>query len=671
MNLKRFYLKNFLFLLFFYFFGINCLAHISDYVFDDTQVHEFHLTFEQENFLELLQENYDNGSHEYISATFEFNNEIYENVGTRFKGGGSMNYPSWKKPFKIKFDAFIEDQEFYGLDKLSLSNGYNDPTQIREKIFADVVNKYIPGPRANFIKLFINGSYWGLYTNVEQINKRFLEKNFGDNEDGNLFKGDPIGHLVWLGEEQESYYNKYELKTNELENDWSDLIYLIDRINNTTLAEYPDEIEQVFHIHNFLYFIAITNMFVNFDSYIGHGHNYYIYHRNDTDKFIHIPWDFNFSFGLYNIGVPPASIYNTQIFFGEPPAFNRPLVNRTFAIDEYREIYLMIYQYLMDNEFREDIYYPIIDQWADLIREAVYDDSLKMFTNEQFEIGLEENIPVGIQTIVGLKPFITNRRDCLNIQLEAFDIPDRISGIYVNEFMADNIDFIADEHGDYDDWIEIYNSNEEPVNLAGYFITDDPSIPDKWKFPEAIIDPFDHQMIWADNNSEQGSFHANFKLNANGEFLGIYDKNGVLPLDTLSFGYQIGNNSSCRIPDGSFIWEISNQPTPGESNMGSTFIEDDLYNSITKISNYPNPFNSTTTISFNLTTEHMENTEIFIYNMKGQKVKQLGITNYELGINSAELDGKNEACKPVSSGIYFYKLRSGSETLTRKMILLR
>ena len=237
--------------------------------------------------------------------------------------------------------------------------------------------------------------------------------------------------------------------------------------------------------------------------------------------------------------------------------------------------------------------------------------------------------------------------------------------------MADNIDFIADENGDYDDWIEIYNSNEEPVNLAGYFITDDPSIPDKWKFPETIIDPFDHQMIWADNNSEQGSFHANFKLNANGEFLGIYDKNGVLPLDTLSFGYQIGNNSSCRIPDGSFIWEISNQPTPGESNMGSTFIEDDLYNSITKISNYPNPFNSTTTISFNLTTEHMENTEIFIYNMKGQKVKQLGITNYELGINSAEWDGKNEACKPVSSGIYFYKLRSGNEILTRKMILIR
>lgn len=92
--------------------------------------------------------------------------------------------------------------------------------------------------------------------------------------------------------------------------------------------------------------------------------------------------------------------------------------------------------------------------------------------------------------------------------------------------------------------------------------------------------------------------------------------------------------------------------------------------------NFPNPFNPSTTISFSLTTENTETTELIIYNLKGQKVKEFNVTlsgveregntNYSITWN-----GNDDSDNPVSSGIYFYKLRAGKYTSTKKMILMK
>ncbi|MCD4819250.1 MAG: T9SS type A sorting domain-containing protein, partial [Candidatus Cloacimonetes bacterium] len=87
-------------------------------------------------------------------------------------------------------------------------------------------------------------------------------------------------------------------------------------------------------------------------------------------------------------------------------------------------------------------------------------------------------------------------------------------------------------------------------------------------------------------------------------------------------------------------------------------------------SNYPNPFNPTTMISFS-TTESTENTELSIYNIKGQKVKTLVNDKLEVGDHSLVWNGKDDSGKQVTSGIYFYKLKSGRYTATKKMILMK
>ncbi|MBL7086930.1 MAG: hypothetical protein ISS28_07550, partial [Candidatus Cloacimonetes bacterium] len=98
--------------------------------------------------------------------------------------------------------------------------------------------------------------------------------------------------------------------------------------------------------------------------------------------------------------------------------------------------------------------------------------------------------------------------------------------------------------------------------------------------------------------------------------------------------------------------------------------------------NYPNPFSSSTTISFNLATKSHENTpldsthltgqaQIKIYNIKGQLVKTLTpMTNDQCQMTDVVWNGKDENGKPVSSGIYFYKLNIKNSPI-KKMLLLR
>ncbi|MFC1898583.1 T9SS type A sorting domain-containing protein, partial [Candidatus Cloacimonadota bacterium] len=93
---------------------------------------------------------------------------------------------------------------------------------------------------------------------------------------------------------------------------------------------------------------------------------------------------------------------------------------------------------------------------------------------------------------------------------------------------------------------------------------------------------------------------------------------------------------------------------------------------IVTLSNYPNPFNPSTTISFNLSEDQIEKAELTVYNLKGQKVKTFLInSSTDQPINSVVWNGTDDNNKPVSTGIYFYKLKSGEFEKTRKMLLMK
>lgn len=144
--------------------------------------------------------------------------------------------------------------------------------------------------------------------------------------------------------------------------------------------------------------------------------------------------------------------------------------------------------------------------------------------------------------------------------------------VVINEFMASNSDSIADSHGDRDDWIELYNRSQDPVDVGGLFLTDDMADPMKWQIPaddpsSTTISPKGYLLVWADDEPQQGTLHATFKLNAGGEFVGLCDATGDV-IDGITFGSQTENVSSGRLPDGSDSWQSFEVATPGASNSG-------------------------------------------------------------------------------------------------------
>jgi hypothetical protein len=140
--------------------------------------------------------------------------------------------------------------------------------------------------------------------------------------------------------------------------------------------------------------------------------------------------------------------------------------------------------------------------------------------------------------------------------------------VFINEFMASNKATLADEHGDFADWVELYNARDSALDLRFMYLTDDLSRPMKWTFPDTILPPHSYMLVWCDAEYRQGAMHTSFRLDADkGEQLGLYVTDGdhVFMVDTLSFGPQGTDTSRGRLPDGG-EWRSMAVPTPGAAN---------------------------------------------------------------------------------------------------------
>jgi spore coat protein CotH len=707
---------------------ISCsvvFANDSDLFFDDSVVQEVRFTFGDSNWYNTLFNAHASDPNDpMFPATFSWNDQVLD-VGVRFKGNSSFGIPTQKKSFKIDFDEYDEDNpdaQFLGLTGLALNNGFKDPSFIREKMFLEFASQWVPEIRAVHTRVYVNDVYWGLYIAVEEVDKTFVQSRFGDGEDGNLFKGqasdDATGpggdfgsSLEWLGSDPEPYHDKYQLKTNETADDYSGLIEFIDALNNTSLEDMPDALEPVFDVDGALHTMALNILFAHLDSYSGSAHNFYLYDRDDTGKFTHIHWDVNETFGSFRFALPPQFNMEQLHSLWLPPANEpRPMMERLWDVDAYQKRYLRIMAEMLRNGFHGNEMEPRITQLADLIRDDVYADTQKHYSNYAFETNLYNNYDTGQGSEYGVQSFATNRYTYLRNQLDGFaeesdmqinelmsvnettmydkyseydpwveihnlgpgqlpmqsyylsddsgdltkwplpsrwvqdgefptlwldgqpeqgpehatftidaeggtlylsdgttiidsvtylalgadesygrqgelsdewavqdatpndentiSLPDYEGILFINEFMADNETTIADEAGEFDDWIEIYNSGDEEIDLSGMYMTDDLADPMIWQIPEGItIAAGGYLLVWADSDAEQGSTHADFKLGSGGEDIGLIAADGVTVIDSLTYTAQSTDISYGRIPDGGESWTFMSTPTPESENQ--------------------------------------------------------------------------------------------------------
>lgn len=139
----------------------------------------------------------------------------------------------------------------------------------------------------------------------------------------------------------------------------------------------------------------------------------------------------------------------------------------------------------------------------------------------------------------------------------------------INEYMSANATVIADDDGDYSDWIELYNPSVFAYSLVGCYLSDDADEPLKWRFPAGLIRGRSYLLVWAsDKNrvSEGGELHTNFKIASEGEPLIFTAANGVTRLDLAPAAVLATDRSYGRLPDGAASWVHFASPTPAGPN---------------------------------------------------------------------------------------------------------
>lgn len=713
--------------------------------YNEETLEAVYLQFEQSDYWQQLHDAYDTDI--YVRGTLTYKGEVYSDIGAQFKGNTSYRKVTndAKYSFAIALDEYVDGQDIEGYNTLNFNNAFEDPSFMKEVVYNHLNRKNIPGAKSNFIKLYINGEYWGIYSNVQQLNKDFTKEWFMTNN-GSLWRadaanttpvpappgggggggggggaqwGDGTTALNYLGTDTSSYQQYYTLKHSSQDKPWELLVKLTDILNNTPDEQLQDSVSNYLDIDKTLWFLAHETVFSDDDSYIMKGkQDYYIYFEPETQRFTPLEFDGNSAMDNKNI--------NWGMFYNEEKD-NYPLMNRLYAIPALRQRYLAHARTIIDELLAPDDINALIDKYDALIKTWVEGDEKNLYTYNDYinsvaqlrsfmadrktilladpevnQVGLSitsveqkvqgelfaspsENVPVQITTSVsgssgvskvylyysnyyvgkfsktemyddGLHSDGTSGDGVFGAEIPGFSntdfvryyieaiaddnaktatyspvgaehdvyyyrvgLPEEVSSeLVLNEICASNKTIIADNQGEYDDWIEIYNNSSEPISLLGYYLTDNLSELQKWPLPEFSIGAKAYYTVWADNDEAQGADHANFKLSADGEELFLIDPEGKIA-DQLLFGGLGEDMAWGRVPNGTGTFGQT-QPSFGSEN--SKYIGPSTNGAFTipeiPVQMYPNPASDFITIESGVN----EQVNFYLYNLQGSLVSK-------------------------------------------------
>ena len=361
-----------------------------------------------------------------------------------------------------------------GMARVNLKSMYNDPSQMREALAWRLFGGAgVPSARHTYAKLAFDATYYGLFSVIEQVDKRFLKDHFGDNDRGNLYKaycgdvgcatlehrtgpdGDDSGRQYFLASDD---HRTYRLKTNEDDNGastYDDLATFIRVINGTGLPggdgrfgtdAFRESVDGIMNARAFLRWAAVNLLLGSWDNYYKTPSNYYLYNSGRlgaaddfmrSPYFTFIPWDYDNCLGIDYSGTKwqYTDILAWHGNHGQDHEASRiPLVQNLLRNRDYHRYYLDYLEFLLDTRFHPASFGDQMTASSggglwDRVHQAAYLESVtpygqpftgRQFTNDEvYHCGCEQNeVRHGNEKAEGIIHYVRMRRDSARQQLE-------------------------------------------------------------------------------------------------------------------------------------------------------------------------------------------------------------------------------------------------------------
>jgi hypothetical protein len=325
-----------------------------------------------------------------------------EPVGVHFRGATSyMGVPKGKKhSINLAINFIGKNQRVAGYRTMNLLNANSDPTYLRSILYYHIARQYTVAPKANYVRLAINGESWGAYVNVEQFNSDLTKENYGS-ELGNRWKtpGSPGGRagLAYQGDNADSYKRSYELKTKDTPKAWADLINLCKVLNTTPADKLEKALEPILDIDGTLRFLAVDKALINNDGYWVRSSDYSIY-QDTKGKFHVLPQDANetlrelemmggrgrggnVSGGASGVALDPFANENDQ----------EKALYKLLQVPSLRAKYLAYVKDIAEKWLDWKTLGPLAAKCQAVIAEDIKLDNRKLDTTENFSKGVTEN----------------------------------------------------------------------------------------------------------------------------------------------------------------------------------------------------------------------------------------------------------------------------------------
>lgn len=294
----------------------------------------------------------------WFPAQVTVDGETHTDVGLRKKGFlGSLS--SERPSLKLRFDKYVDNQSLGGvMERMTLNNGKQDSALINTclayQIFAAAG---LPAPRCNFATVSVNNQDLGLYIHVEEIKPPFLARHF-ESAEGNLYEGT-------VSDFRPGWRGTFEKKTNEEENNWLDIDFVVAALQDPTPAGLED-LGIIVDRDLFLSFWATEVLVGQWDGYSGGRNNFYFY-REPNQPFVFIPWGVDQTFSLEadpnkfdSISDPPPSVWA-----------HGALAHRLYQDEAGQADYVSRIQELLDTVWDEQELLRAVDEMAAVVQQHV------------------------------------------------------------------------------------------------------------------------------------------------------------------------------------------------------------------------------------------------------------------------------------------------------------